>query len=77
MVVGLLISLTEGVVVGLTSPVVPETTEVGFHLISFFNFNSHTFYLHKIRVDIVTYLIVLHPDFYLELVGHDELVSLD
>lgn len=59
----------------LPSSIVPETTEVGFHLISFFNFNSHTFYLQQIRVSIVTYLIVLHPDFDLELVWHHELIG--
>jgi len=44
-IVCLLIGLGKSVVIGLPSSIVSETTEVGFQLISFFNFNSHTFYL--------------------------------
>ena len=77
MVIGLLISLGESMVVSLTGPVVPVTTEVWLHLVSFFNFNSHTFYLKMERFHFkssVTYLVVLHSDFDLEFVGHHELI---
>jgi len=66
MVVSLLIGLCECVVESLPGSVVSVTAEIRFHLIGFGHLDVHSFYL-----------IILHSNFYFELVWHDEFVSLD
>lgn len=70
-----LISLGEGMMINITSLWITETTEIRLRSANFFNFDVHSFDL-KVR-NIVTYLIILHPNFDGELVWHDKSISLN
>ena len=76
-VVCLLVGLSECVVVSLTCLVVSITSKVGLRFLLFLNLNGHALDLKKGLVGSFTYLVILHSDLDLEVVGHDELVSFD
>jgi len=61
-----LVGLREGVMVSYSTPVVPETSEVGLGALLLLYLDSHDLHL-----------VVGEADLNLELVGHDELISFD
>ena len=72
MVLQPLIGLSKSMVIYVTSLGVSVATEVRFLSTGFLNFNIYSFYLKMSQI--VTYLIILHPHFNWELVGHNECV---
>lgn len=76
-VVCVLIRLRKGVVIHLPCTVIPETTEVSLGFCCLFYFDRDNFDLKMLELRVRLYLVVSEPDFNLEEVRHDELISLN